>query len=237
MASATARKISEYYPEMSSKRARPFTEATMGAPRRSTIPVAPSVKKYVKNCMQRQSEKKYVNNAAIAQTCAPAGTIWAAGPSLVSQGTTDATRIGNIIQVRSFYSFFSFVGSDGYGPIRVLVYRDKQCNGAVASITDILQQATAYGVYNNDNVVGYGGARFNILYDKTIDLISSETAVAGFRVSKTFIVKPSDVACNINYDGNAGTIADLTGNDIRVIVFGPATFTYSFNSTMCFTDN
>lgn len=109
-----------------------------------------------------------VDDAAIAQN----GTIQNAGSvNLIGQGVTESTRIGRKCTIQQIGYRFQMTMStqaaitNSADTVRVILYEDKQCNGATAAITDILQ-TDDFQSFNNLN----NKSRFRTLMDRTYDL-------------------------------------------------------------------
>ncbi len=143
--------------------------------------------------------------------------------NLIAQGTTESTRIGRKCTIRSINWRFqiskaiSTGGSSAADAVRVIMYLDKQANGATAVNTDILESADFQSFNNLANK-----SRFRTLMDRTYDMNSmagggNGTAedYAEIRVNDTFFKK-----CNIpiEYDSTAGAITEIRSNNIGVIL-------------------
>ncbi len=150
------------------------------------------------------------------------------------QGDTNASRNGNQIKLKSLYlqGSMQFNSSATASSFRILLVQDKQTNGAQYNTTDILQDITTQdnivSPYNTD-----GKYRFRVLYDKKFTLSSSGKQIQLFK-------KYCKLDMHIRYDGNAGTIADLSSNSISMIYYSSEAtnaplFTYYIRSR--FVDN
>ena len=102
--------------------------------------------------------------------------------------------------------------------IRILIYQDKQVNGTAPINTDIITQQNICSQFN-----AYNEGRFNILYDKVVEIRqngSSQGApvsVWGHRYKHIDPVFIDLEEIRIDYKGNAGTIADLSHNNIGIM--------------------
>lgn len=218
---------------------------------RSTIPVAPSVKQYVKKCMDRQLEKKqYQNTADMADADLDVGGVVFPTTKLsffsgITQGDTFSTREGNHIRVYEvdvrFVLNFSYAAASNTSgsscPVRCLIVKRANASGVAPAVTDVLATTDYYSGYNTTNVP----ARFNILRDWTAiikqDLYVSATTT---NVRQTYrkLIKFKD-GLPIDFSGTAGTYADIQRNNVFLIVVPAADECVAFagSVTVHFTDN
>ncbi len=93
--------------------------------------------------------------------------------------------------------------------VRMIMYLDKQTNGAAATAIQILEaNAGAIGFQSYNNLENKG--RFRILYDKTVDLVAqsgSGTGAAGVQFGEDNVAGSYYKKCNIKieYDNSAST--------------------------------
>jgi len=104
---------------------------------------------------------------------------------------------------------------------RLLVVRDKQTNGAVFSLTDLLDTATSNANYQGDD-----HTRYQILLDKRWDLGYVATAAgptfgasAGVPSYSFYFKIPLNHKTQYN-NGNAGTVADIDYGSIYMLWIG-----------------
>lgn len=188
----------------------------------STVPVSNNVKKYVKGCMDRVLERKFYSQSCNAINVPAAGVLVTGGLENIVQGDSDTTREGNIIHVRDIkVNLTVFDNGIADGLIRTILVWDKQCNGAAPAITDILTSTNYYSHYNHSQVVGYGGSRFSVLYDRLFVLQVGANVAAALPIKaineKTMGKKAQRT---ITYKGNAGTIADIATNSLYWLYIG-----------------
>ncbi len=143
---------------------------------------------------------------------------------LIDQGIGENSRIGRKILVRSIWCRWSIDLAQAQnqtdipsGDIcRIIVYIDKQCNGANATVLDILETATFDAFRNLANA-----KRFRVLHDKYITINRLVSMTDGTNTSQTPLVLKhhkwgmtfkNPIA--INYDGASGVITELTENNI-----------------------
>ncbi|MFQ0997907.1 hypothetical protein [Gilliamella sp. CG33] len=144
----------------------------------------------------------------------------------IAQGTTESTRIGRKLTVKAIAFRYTVqipttaTAANTTDTIRVMMYLDKQTNGAAAAVTDILESAA----YQSFNQLA-NTSRFTILYDKTTSLscksgsgrgTADTLSFGGHRVDPTFYK-----TCNIpiEYDNVAstGVITTMRSNNIGIL--------------------
>ncbi len=144
---------------------------------------------------------------------------------LVGQGITESTRIGRKIAVRSMNLRFQISLPSGVDladvpngdTMRIIVFLDRQANGANAEVLDLLETAT----YNSNlNLANKG--RFYIYRDKFITINRSVAVTDGTNTSTTPLVlrefnmyRKLNVA--VEFDGTSGLISELTTNNIAFL--------------------
>ncbi len=164
---------------------------------------------------------KAIDDAVISQT----GTI-TTSPCVIPQGTLETERIGRKCTIRHFswkYRLDLPELDAGATPpnsdiVRVIIYQDKQTNGAAPTVLDILQTADLTSHYQ---LVNKG--RFNIFLDRTHDLNYTAMASDGAGVVSTCSIEKYftfNKACNVTmeYSGVTGNITTMKSNHIGVLV-------------------
>lgn len=217
------------------KRGSTTSSTTSTSKRRQTIPVAPNVKQYVKTCMERLIEKKFLNQAITITNITGAGTIQQAALFNITQGTGDSNRTGNIIKVSELWWHLTFTDTQ-MNVIRAVLLWDRQPNGAAAAIADVFNTSDINASFNTNTVIGHGGRRFKIVSDNQYSLIPPIVATNHpVKYNKRINFK-SDVP--VVFGGNAGTIADMTTNNLFWVFFSNTnTCDLSGNLQVKFTDN
>ncbi len=163
-----------------------------------------------------------VNDAVVAA----AGTIAQVSCLTIAQGTTESTRIGRKVTVRSINWRFSIElpsansASSTSEVVRVILYQDKQTNGATATVAGILETDDFQSFNNLANK-----SRFRTLMDRTYDLvIPTITDLAGPTTNTgEFILSDSlfkKVNIPIEYDNSftTGVIGTMRSNNIGVLL-------------------
>ncbi len=174
-----------------------------------------------------------IDDASVAQN----GTIIQSSCCLIAQGVTESTRVGRRATIRSINWRFSFTLTSTtdltacQDVVRLILYVDKQCNGATAAITDILESDNYQSFNNLANK-----SRFRTLMDRTYDL--SPTAAGGDGTSNdTAEVTIHDsyyktCALPIEWDSTTGAITEIRSNNIGVLIVSKEGGVVSMDSKM-----
>lgn len=102
--------------------------------------------------------------------------------------------------------------------VRMIVYLDKQCNGAAITATDLLAEASLRSFRNLNNK-----GRFVIFMDELYDIeYTGLSWEAEEKVSQASIIhtyrRAIDLQVEIDYDGSPGAIGDITSNNVSVFM-------------------
>lgn len=163
-------------------------------------------------------EKKFFETS-IVNTADVSGGVVLNSLCLIPQGTTDQTRIGNKITIKNInlrgYASNDDVAGAAYGGghIRIILYIDKQANGATAGVTDILKTTNGIASFRNMDQVD----RFVILKDKVVKVpILSTNALHTGTDNKIWKM---NIKCNIvvHYSSTVGAITELRSNNIGLL--------------------
>lgn len=202
---------------------------------RGTYKRVPYKKKNIKITLFQETSKsaeyKSLDNAQI-DAATPANSNAFTTPVVLNamlQGTTVGTRIGRKATFRSFQYRMHFSGSTGASgnanAMRVLCVFDKQPNGALAAVTDILITNTFVSPLNLNN-----SDRFIVISDKVHQAVSN-----GPTTGECY----KKMSLETMYGTNAGTIADINSGAILIMVAqtGAASVTYNLYPRLRFTDS
>jgi len=170
-------------------------------------------------------ELKFFDSTHTDAVIAAGGVIF---PSLniIAQGTTESERIGRKSTLRNI----SWVGKVSMpeveaaatpGPfdrIRLIMYLDKQTNGAAATQAQILEDTTFDSFRNLAN-----GGRFTILMDKKIVLNYATLASAGAgSYAHTAYIRAFEFhkKCSIpiEWDSTTGAVSEMRTNNIGILL-------------------
>lgn len=175
---------------------------------------------------KRDVEKKFLD-VSVSSALATNGSILNSGSICnVVQGAGESNRIGRKVTLKKImfkYSVacpaLSWTSSKTYDVVRVIIYHDKQANGATAAVTDILETDT-YHSFNNLANKG----RFKILYDKLhtlapmsvwYDTGGTANKINGYIVEDSFF---KNIEIPIEFSGATGAIGEIASNNIGLLV-------------------
>ncbi len=176
-----------------------------------------------------------IDDASVAAN----GNIAQASCNLIAQGVTESQRIGRKCTIKSINWRFrtqllpTAVSNATGTMLRVILYQDKQCNGATATVTGILESDDFQSFNNLANK-----NRFRTLMDRSYDMNatsgsgrgSTDTLAFGeTNCNDTFFAK-----CNIpiEFDSTTGAITEIRSNNIGVLLVTPDGTLLSFTSKM-----
>lgn len=209
-----------------------------------------SLKKKVKK-IQYDEDVKFIDYGAAATAVLETGVNLAGGGIAfgITQGDTDVTRDGDSIIATSLIlraQLYSDVDRIAFGNfVRVIVYWDKQPNGAVATVSGaagsqslMLASGAVPGHLDHRNQLTIN--RFDIIWDKTFcwnaNTVQSFTpatgATTGLTQTSIAFQKRFKLNRKIRYLASAGAITDMIGNNLCVSVIGnsdtdPALISYN----------
>ncbi len=154
----------------------------------------------------------------------------------IAQGVTESTRVGRKCTVKKIMWRYTLALPATSTPgsttecVRIILYLDKQCNGATATVTGIMEADDYQSFLNLAN-----SGRFRILMDRTHKLVSKSGAYDGTNdqfgedwLNGTFFKN-----CNIpiEFDSTTGAITEVRSNNIGVLLLSANGFA-AFNSNM-----
>ncbi len=156
----------------------------------------------------------------------------------IPSGTGESERIGRKCQVRSINWRYrlslseTIAGTPPEETVRVILYLDKQTNGAAASVTDILE-LNDYQSFNNLS----NKSRFRVLMDRTHNLNSTAggpvTAStgdwAGQRLNFSFFKKCS---IPLEFSSTTGNLTEMRSNNLNVLLLSDTGGLTTFTSRM-----
>ncbi len=166
--------------------------------------------------------------------------------NIIPQGITEKTRIGRKCTIRSINWRYVITLSESDAAAtpargdncRIVMFVDKQCNGATAANTDIFESANYQSFRNLAN-----SGRFTILHDKnyTLNRVNMASDGAGL-VSSAAVEREGTFfkQCNIPIEFNAaaGAIGEIRSNNIGTIFFARfALCTFESKIRLRFSDN
>ena len=189
----------------------------------------------------RGGEVKFLDFTLNNQTPPVTGIII---PSLnvIPQGVGESERLGRKVTLRSLSIRCQFrinaadAVADGFRILRMLVYVDKQTNGAPAVVTDVIQTAEWRAFRNLDN-----SGRFMVLHDRYYTNRSSAGIASSQADTGLLMQVYKTITLPIEYDASldTGVISTIRSNNIGVILIGNigGHFDVDFHSRVRYTDN
>ncbi len=171
------------------------------------------------------------------------GTIAQDSCNIIAGGTTESTRIGRKSVIRKIGWRYEIVLPNAQNmtsvldTIRVILYWDKQANGATATVTGILESDDFQSFNNLSNK-----NRFVILMDRTHELNAqagggngTANDIAGIQKNFNFF-KTCEIP--IEFDSTTGALTEQRSNNIGVLLLGKQGFLGFFSKMrLRFTDN
>ncbi len=191
----------------------------------SVIPGKTRVGGYYGRYAGRDGELKFhdvdLDDAIVSAT----GTM-TASINLIPQGTTEKTRIGRKCTLRNISWRYqcdlplrdAVATPQQPDTVRIILFNDKQCNGATATNTDILETADFQSFRNLSN-----SGRFNILMDKLVTLNYTTFASDGAGVvSNCAVIREGtffkSLTLPLEFSGITGAITEIRSNNLGVLI-------------------
>ncbi len=139
---------------------------------------------------------------------------------LIAQGTTALTRVGRKIVIKKIQmKWINELAGSGTttstaDTIRLILYQDKQANGAIATTAAILGASPEVKSFRNLDEVG----RFRVLMDRVVELKSnySDSATSGLATVYSSLNMNTNIV--LEYSGVAGAITELRSNNVGLMV-------------------
>jgi len=188
-------------------------------------------------------ELKFLDSAVSETPIGINGTVLGAGSlNLIAQGAGESQRVGRKVTLtKVMFRGIGFMAGDTTGgtaaesvssnQMRIILYWDKQCNGAVATAGGILGPGTVTIDSFNELVAK---DRFRILKDKIIDFNRTTSVhdgtdfVPGSVTRKVFFSKNCNIP--IEFEGATGALTEIRSNNLSFLLVSrnatsPLTFT------------
>jgi len=189
------------------------------------------------------TELKFFDTLRNAFTPAAAGTIADASLNLIAQGVTETDRIGRKCTLKrldlrgQFAMPAQTAAASTSDRVRFIVYLDKQCNGATATVGGILETATIDSFRNLANT-----GRFRILAERTVTLVAQgATATAGaytFGEVKKNLKLSVKLDTPLEFDGVTGALTEIRSNNIGVLAISESALaSVDYNVRVRYGDN
>lgn len=179
------------------------------------------------------SENKFFETSVTSTNVNANGSIFSDSLNLIPEGTTESQRLGRKCTINSIHikgelehpELTSLAQADN--KVRLILYLDKQCNGAAATVTNILETADVNSFRNLAEV-----GRFQILYDKTIAINANVTSAyngttivegTGAVIKHVGINKKVNIP--LEFSASTGAITELRSNNIGLLAISTYTRT------------
>lgn len=165
-------------------------------------------------------EKKYVDNSTATTQVTSAGTV-VATYTMMPQGLGDQARNGNTVKGISISGkmYINKAANVDYSGLRLLWVLDKECDGALPTLSQILDNVDTISGVNRDF-----SKRFVILKDKQLVLNSGNSQLL-FR--KFYF--PTDF--HVHYDGTSSAITDAKENQVFLFAISDQSLATAVNVT------
>lgn len=188
-------------------------------------------------------EQKFLDTSSNTGAVTTTGQILPSSLVTVAAGSGESQRIGRKITVRALHLRFvaglnsQTTGNNTDDGLRVIVYLDKQCNGATATVTDILETADYLSFNNLANK-----NRFMVLMDKHVDVSATcgayngTTNIFGSKAVTKSMHKKLNVP--IEFSSTTGGLTEIRSNNLGVLVISDkGNIQYTATARIRYTDN
>lgn len=177
------------------------------------------------------TELKFIDKTFTLATIGTSPVIALSSAVTTIEGTGADERIGRLIRVKSIFLRYTILlkliaGSAGglSDIVRIWVVHDKMNTGVNPAVLDVLTETTVMALPNLLN-----STRFTILMDRVHCMNSTSGAGNGsandFSEEVMYTTFYKKVSYDIEYDAVGGSLSDLSGQSIFVIICGDAGLT------------
>jgi hypothetical protein len=192
----------------------------------------PSVRKEVIAVLNSRVEHKHFTTVVASANYVVAGAVASMSTPIIL-GSNSNERDGAQIKPETLKVRWMSQNSSAtaLSQARLIVFQDRQANGAIAAVTDVLATAEVNSQYSP--VIQMEQKRFRILCDKTMDL---NPYVAGPAIhTMELVLKPSGP---ITYNGTTNAATAQGKNAINYLLIGTAvTSQYVLSYDVGYTDS
>jgi len=174
------------------------------------------------------SELKFHDGSISVAPVTSTGTIAEDSLLTIASGTGESERVGrklSILRIRMRYLIEMNAQSAAAAAaeaIRVIVYLDKQANGAAATVADIMEADDLKSYENRTN-----RDRFELLYDRqhvietsgavlTTSTVALSQGFVDLQAGKHFLPIP------VEYSSTSGVITEMTSKNVGVLLLADA---------------
>ncbi len=214
------------------------TKSRQSEARQALIAVARMKKEMMSNM-----ETKFLDTATAANVISNSGEIHLSSANIILQGDTDSGRDGRKVIAKNLQIRFmvtlpsSTTVANMQDVVRIIVYRDRQANGAAATIAKL---------FNGTSIFAFGRlankGRFSILAEETITLNGNIGTGSTPNSQSAAVRQYGKIFRKLNFplefSGIAGDITDVASNNIGIAAFTESGFiTLETNVRLRYTDN
>jgi len=180
------------------------------------------------------SELKFIDITAAPAVITTAGSLELL--SQIANGNGQSERVGRRINLVDIHLRFSLYPSDDFDSnySRVLMFIDKQSNGAAPAITDVLTTSTYYSLLNPINI-----NRFQVLYDSVRHSTFNNNATLSIASTPTHFIetRKSLKGRSIMFKGTGSTVSSIDSGAVYLLtISSSAAMTYQTTSRLRYTD-
>lgn len=180
------------------------------------------------------TEDKYFDTSATSVNATTTGSLYVL--NIPVQGTAQTNRVGQSVKNKSIYIRYliDHNATAGTTPqyLRIIVFKDKQANGALPALTDLLDSVAITSPRKLEKA-----KRFHIYCDDQIYVSQNDRAG---HLGKCFIDLKDGQDDHTEYSANAGAIGDISTNAYYFLIFSNQSTNYpvfSYQSRIRFIDN
>lgn len=180
-----------------------------------------------------------------AATSVTTASVVDASLNLIGQGVTESQRVGRKCTIKGIFikgqllKAATTTQANGSERVRIIVYLDKQANGATAATINVLVASLVNSFRNMAN-----SQRFVVLSDKTHTL--NATAASGngttdesFESARHVRINIGNVAIPIEFSSTTGAIGEIRSNNIGILYLADSggLVTFGYTARVRFSDN
>ncbi len=139
-------------------------------------------------------------------------------------GVGESQRVGRKVIIRKILlkynlNLFAGISQANHEDVRVILYKDKQANGAIATVTTILQTDNFQSFRNMENT-----GRYQVLYDKLHAINHAAAGGNGTAIETVTTTRNysfyKDCNIPIEYSGADGLIDKVRTNNLGILILG-----------------
>lgn len=139
----------------------------------------------------------------------------------ISQGADSDNRVGRTVVMSRINIRLQMTNEtavkDRLSQMRILLVYDRQTNGAVFNVTDVLDAVTLESQWNHDQTE----TRFLVLYDSVVPLNTYGGSATSVDVYHWFKSIEQFICLPTQYVDNGSTVASIVRGSLYLVYFGP----------------